>query len=306
MIFKGTATALITPFKGGEVDIDAYERLLDFQLDGGVDAVVALGTTGEPATLTSEERALIISRTVKKLKGKLKIIVGCGSNCTRVAAEECKRAEDMGADAALIVTPYYNKCTQQGLFEHYRAICEATALPVICYNVPSRTGVNMLPSTFGRLFREVKGIVGIKEASGNIQQIAKCVGEAGYGAVYSGDDGMTVPVMALGGVGVISVASNIFPTQVSKMTSLCLSGDFTSAAKLQLELMPAVDALFSEVNPIPVKYAASRLGFGDGSVRLPLTPLEPAHKKFVDDLLHAVFAVSERYRGASGIDNSTQ
>ncbi len=285
MIFKGTATALITPFKDGRLDIDAYDRLLDFQLEGGVDAVVALGTTGEPATLTEEERAIIISRTVKKLKGKLKIIVGCGSNNTRVAAFECKRAEDMGADATLVVTPYYNKCTQEGLFEHYRAICEASSLPVICYNVPSRTGVNILPSTFGRLIKEVKGVVGIKEASGNIQQIAKCVAEAKDAAVYSGDDGITVPVMALGGVGVISVASNIFPRQVAKMTSLCLSGDFPSAAKLQLELMPAVDALFSEVNPIPVKYAASRLGFGDGSVRLPLTPLSGEHRVLVDKIL---------------------
>lgn len=286
MIFKGTATALITPFKDGKIDFEAYDRLLDAQLQGGVNAVVALGTTGEPATLTQDEKARITKQTVAKLHGKIPVIVGCGSNSTSAAVEACKRAEELGADGALIVTPYYNKCTQRGLLEHYGKIAANTNLPIICYNVPSRTGVNMLPATFGKLAREFENIVAIKEASGNMEQIEQCFAEAGgYAAVYSGDDGITVPIMAMGGAGVISVASNVVPNEVRKMTDLCLSGDFPAAAKLQLKLLPLVKALFCEVNPIPVKYAAALLGFGDGSVRLPLTPLETEHKELVRNAL---------------------
>lgn len=286
MIFKGTATALITPFENGKADLRAYADLLDFQLKNGVNAVVALGTTGEPATLSEEEKRRVTELTLDKLKGKIPVIVGCGSNDTRAAAANCKRAEEMGADAALVVTPYYNKCTQQGLIAHFKAIAAATSLPIICYNVPSRTGVNMLPATFGKLARETENIVAIKEASGNMEQIEQCVSEAGENAVvFCGDDGLTVPTMAMGGAGVISVASNILPSEVSEMTSLCLEGDFPSAAKIQLRLLPLIKALFCEVNPIPIKYAAKLIGFGDGSVRLPLTPLEEGHRAELEALL---------------------
>lgn len=284
MIFEGVATALITPFKDGKVDFDALERLLDFQLESGVDAVVALGTTGEPATLDESERERIISLAVRVLKGKIPVIVGCGSNNTFAAARAARRARELGADAALAVTPYYNKCTQRGLIDHFRAICKE-GLPVICYNVPSRTGVNMLPETFGKLARETEGIAGIKEASGNMEQIEQCLREAGGAQVYSGDDGITAPVMAMGGAGVISVLSNVLPRETCEMAHSCLRGDFAAAAKLQLKLLPLIKALFCEVNPIPIKYAMSLIGFGDGSVRLPLTPLEEYHKKTLRELL---------------------
>lgn len=276
MIFQGTATALITPFKGGKVDLEAYDRLLDFQLSSGVNAVVTLGTTGEPATLSEDEKREVIQFTVQKLHGKLPVLVGCGANSTALAISSCQRAERLGADGALVVTPYYNKCSQQGLYEHYMAIANSASLPIVCYNVPSRTGVNMQPSTFGRLARDAANIVAIKEASGNMEQIEQCLLCAdGNAAVYSGDDALTVPIMSMGGKGVISVASNILPKTMTRLTRLCLDGDYSSASRLQLDLLPVVKALFSDVNPIPVKYAASLLNFGDGTLRLPLTPLSP-------------------------------
>ena len=253
MIFKGTATALITPFTESGVDFESLNRLLDQQVANGVNALVILGTTGEPATMSLDEKKSVIEFTVKKLKGKLPIIVGTGANSTKAAIEMSVLAEQMGADALLVVTPYYNKATQQGLIAHYTAIAQAVSLPIICYNVPGRTGVNLLPATFAKL-AELDNIVAIKEASGNMEQIEEAIRlSRGKADVYSGDDGITVPVMAMGGIGVISVVSNVAPKFTSDMTSAMLAGDIAKAADMQLKMLPFVKAMFSEVNPIPVK-----------------------------------------------------
>ena len=264
MIFKGTATALITPFTESGVDFESLNRLLDQQVANGVNALVILGTTGEPATMSLDEKKSVIEFTVKKLKGKLPIIVGTGANSTKAAIEMSVLAEQMGADALLVVTPYYNKATQQGLIAHYTAIAQAVSLPIICYNVPGRTGVNLLPATFAKL-AELDNIVAIKEASGNMEQIEEAIRlSRGKADVYSGDDGITVPVMAMGGIGVISVVSNVAPKFTSDMTSAMLAGDIAKAADMQLKMLPFVKAMFSEVNPIPVKKAAEMRGLCNG------------------------------------------
>ena len=271
MIFKGVATALITPFNKDGVDYTRLDKLLDDQVNNGIDALVILGTTGEPATMSLDEKKGVISFVVNKLKGKLPIIVGAGSNSTAAAIEMSKLAQDMGADALLIVTPYYNKCTQDGLIAHYTAIADSVNLPIICYNVPGRTGVNLLPATFAKL-AEHKNIVAIKEASGNMEQIEECIRlTKGKAVVYSGDDGITIPIMAMGGEGIISVASNVIPAFVSTMCDKFFAGDVKTAAEMQLKMLPFVKSLFCEVNPIPVKRAAEELGFADGTIRLPLT-----------------------------------
>ena len=271
MIFKGVATALITPFNKDGVDYERLNTLLDDQVKNGIDAILILGTTGEPATMTIEEKKGVISFTVKKLKGKLPIIVGAGSNSTASAIEMSKLAQEMGADALLIVTPYYNKCTQDGLVAHYTAIADAVDLPIIAYNVPGRTGVNILPATFAKI-AEHKNIVAIKEASGNMEQIEECIRlTLGKADVYSGDDGITIPIMAMGGKGIISVASNVIPGFVSEMCDSFFEGNINKAASMQLKMLPFVKSLFCEVNPIPVKRAAEELGFADGTIRLPLT-----------------------------------
>ncbi len=273
MVFRGVATALITPFTNDKIDIAGFERLLDYQLESGVDAVVVLGTTGEPSTMSDEEKEQIISVAVRRLKGRLPVIVGAGSNSTAAGAAACKRAEALGADAILSVTPYYNKCTPSGLVKHYSALADATKLPIICYNVPGRTGVNMTPSVFCELSK-LGNIAGIKEASGNMEQILECIRLSGSSAaVYSGDDSLTVPIMAMGGHGVISVASNVCAPYVVEMTRAFMRGDLQKASAMQRDMLPLVRALFCEVNPIPVKYAASLKGFCDGSLRLPLTEI---------------------------------
>lgn len=273
MIFKGTATALITPFTESGVDFDALDKLLDAQVAGGVSAVVVLGTTGEPATMTAAEKKAVIEFSVKKLKGVIPVIVGTGSNSTAAAIENSVQAEKLGADAILVVTPYYNKATQAGLIAHYTAIADAVNIPIICYNVPGRTGVNLLPATFAKM-AEHRNIAAIKEASGNMEQIEEAIRlSEGKAVVYSGDDGITVPIMAMGGMGVISVASNVAPKFTSEMTSAMLDGDLKKAAAMQLEMLPFVRALFCEVNPIPVKKAAQLKGLCNGIVRLPLTEM---------------------------------
>ncbi len=285
MIFKGTATALITPFTDNGVDYPALDALLDFQVANGVDALVILGTTGEPATMSLDEKIGVIKFTLKKLKGKLPIIVGAGSNSTAAAIELSKTAQSLGADALLIVTPYYNKATQDGLVAHFGAIADAVDLPIICYNVPGRTGVNMLPATFAKL-AEHKNIAAIKEACGNMEQISECIRlTKGKAVVYSGDDGITIPIMAMGGEGVISVASNVIPKFTSDMTTAMLKGDLKTAAEMQLKMLPLIKALFCEVNPIPAKRAAEELGLCNGIVRLPLTRMTDANAKVLIDLL---------------------
>ena len=285
MIFKGTATALITPFTENGVDFASLDALLDDQVKKGVNALVILGTTGEPATMSLDEKKSVIEFTVKKLKGKLPIIVGTGANSTKAAVEMSVLAEKMGADALLVVTPYYNKATQQGLIAHYTAIADAVNLPIICYNVPGRTGVNLLPATFAKI-AEHKNIAAIKEASGNMEQIEEAIRlSKGKADVYSGDDGITVPVMAMGGIGVISVASNVAPKFTSDMTSAMLAGDIAKAAEMQLKMLPFVKALFSEVNPIPVKKAAQLKGLCNGILRLPLTEMTEENTKKLAELL---------------------
>lgn len=273
MIFKGVATALVTPFtEDDRVDVSALERIVEYQLEGNVDALVALGTTGEPATLNRKEKELVLKTVAKKAKGKIPVIVGAGSNDTKSAIDNCAFAKDNGADALLLVTPYYNKCTQEGLVRHFGTIADATSLPILLYNVPSRTGVNMLPETLEKLLSK-KNIVGVKEASGNMEQIEKCIAVAQDKAVVSGDDALTVATVALGGQGVISVASNVCPSYVSKMTHCALQGDFDKAREMQLRLLPFISALFCEVNPIPAKYAMNALGFCSAAMRLPLTEM---------------------------------
>ena len=285
MIFKGTATALITPFTENGVDFASLDALLDDQVKNGVNALVILGTTGEPATMSLDEKKSVIEFTVKKLKGKLPIIVGTGANSTKAAVEMSVLAEKMGADALLVVTPYYNKATQQGLIAHYTAIADAVNLPIICYNVPGRTGVNLLPATFAKI-AEHKNIAAIKEASGNMEQIEEAIRlSKGKADVYSGDDGITVPVMAMGGIGVISVVSNVAPKFTSDMTSAMLAGDIAKAAEMQLKMLPFVKALFSEVNPIPVKKAAQLKGLCNGILRLPLTEMTEENTKKLAELL---------------------
>ena len=272
MIFRGTATALITPFtKDDKVDVKALCEIVERQIASGVDALVALGTTGEPATLSEEEKKQVVEVCIKQTRGRVPVIVGAGSNSTRHAIETCRMAQNLGADGLLVVTPYYNKCTQEGLVEHYCAIADSTSLPIICYNVSSRTGVNMLPETFARIATR-KNVVGIKEASGNMEQIEKCLALC-PGKVISGDDALTLPIMAMGGLGVISVASNVCPKYVSDMTHYALDGEWEMARKMQLALLPLISALFCEVNPIPIKKAMEIKGYCTSKLRLPLTSL---------------------------------
>lgn len=272
MIFRGTATALITPFtKDDKVDVKALCEIVERQIASGVDALVALGTTGEPATLSEEEKKQVVEVCIKQTRGRVPVIVGAGSNSTRHAIETCRMAQNLGTDGLLVVTPYYNKCTQEGLVEHYCAIADSTSLPIICYNVSSRTGVNMLPETFARIAMR-KNVVGIKEASGNMEQIEKCLALC-PDKVISGDDALTLPIMAMGGLGVISVASNVCPKYVSDMTHYALDGEWEKARKMQLALLPLISALFCEVNPIPIKKAMEIKGYCTSKLRLPLTSL---------------------------------
>lgn len=284
MIFRGTATALITPFtEDDKVDVKALCEIVERQIASGVDALVALGTTGEPATLSEEEKKQVVEVCIKQTRGRVPVIVGAGSNSTRHAIETCRMAQHLGADGLLVVTPYYNKCTQEGLVEHYGAIADSTSLPIICYNVSSRTGVNMLPETFARI-AERKNVVGIKEASGNMEQIEKCLALC-PDKVISGDDALTLPIMAMGGLGVISVASNVCPKYVGDMTHFALNGEWEKARKMQLALLPLISALFCEVNPIPIKKAMEIKGYCTSKLRLPLTDLTQSNAEKLSKIL---------------------
>ena len=288
-IFSGSITAMITPFKDGKVNFETLGKLIDYQIEGGTDALVVLGTTGEPSTMTETEKEETIVYSVKKASGKIKIIVGVGSNDTQKAVASAKRAEKLGADGVLAVTPYYNKCTQRGIFEYYKQICEATSLPVIAYNVPSRTGVNILPETAEKL-TALKNLAGIKEASGNMAQVCETMRRVrGKIDILSGEDALNLPILAIGGAGVISVVSNIVPRKVKEVYTLVKEGNFEKANKLQDKLLPLIDALFCEVNPIPVKEACNMLGFDAGIPRPPLTELEEEHKaKLLEEIKKAV------------------
>jgi len=284
-IFEGSAVALVTPFTETGVNFAALERLLDFQISNGTDAILVCGTTGEPSTMTEAEKQSVIEFAVKHVAGRIPVIAGTGSNDTRHAVELSKNAEKAGADALLVVTPYYNKCTQEGLFLHYSAIAGQVGLPIIIYNVPSRTGLNMLPSTLERL-SHVAHIAGIKEASGNISQIAEMsrLTEDRL-ALYSGNDDQIVPLMALGGKGVISVLANIAPKQTAELCHAYLAGDTAKAGKMQLFYNPLIEALFWQVNPIPVKTALNLMGFDCGPLRLPLCAMGESAERALKETL---------------------
>ena len=277
--FRGTATAMITPFTDTGVNYDALERMIEFQIENGTDALLILGTTGEPATMTEAEKEEVMRFSVQKIAGRAKVIFGSGSNSTAHAVEASIKAEALGADGLLAVTPYYNKCTQNGLVEYYRAIAGAVRIPVICYNVPARTGVNILPATMERI-AEIPNIAGIKEACGNMEQICETARRIrGKCDLYSGDDNLNLPILAIGGAGLISVSSNILPKETKQMYLLVKAGRLREANELQDAMLPVIDQLFTEVNPIPAKAAANMLGLDAGLPRGPLTELEPAHKE---------------------------
>ena len=284
-IFTGAATAIVTPMDENGVNYQEFERLIEWQIQNGIDAIVSVGTTGEGSTLTDEEHKQAIKFCVDVVNKRVPVIAGTGSNDTAYAIELSKYAEEVGADALLLVTPYYNKATQKGLIQSFKVVADAVNIPCILYNVPSRTGCNLLPESVAVL-AEHPNIVAIKEACGNISQIAKLASLCGDKIdIYSGNDDQIVPVMSLGGKGVISVLSNIMPNETSQMCKLYMAGKTDEALKLQLKLLPLIDALFCEVNPIPVKHAVYKMGFCQDYLRLPLTPMESQNAQKLENLM---------------------
>ena len=277
---QGTATAMITPFGAdGGVNFNSFGEMIERQITAGTDMLVILGTTGEPATMTEEEKVSVMEYSVKKAKGRIKIVFGCGSNCTDHAVSAAKQAEAIGADGLLAVTPYYNKCTQNGLYAYYKSICEAVKIPVIAYNVPSRTGVNIQPATMARI-AEIPNMAGIKDAGGNMSQTMEIFRSIrGKCDLYSGEDALNFPILAVGGSGVISVLSNVVPADVKKLYTLIKEGRTEEACALQDKLLPLSQACFLEVNPIPAKAAMNLLGFDAGTPRAPLSEIEPNNKE---------------------------
>ncbi len=275
-MFNGCITALITPFFNGQIDVEGMRRNIQFQLSTGVSGVLVCGSTGEAPSLTEEEWDLVVATAVAEVKGKVPVIAGAGTNNTAKSVKQIKRAAELGADAVLVVAPYYNKPTQEGLYRHFRACAEASDLPLIVYNIPPRSVVNVLPATVERLARDCANIVAVKEASGSIDQTSEIIVRCGERiVVLSGDDSLTLPILALGGKGVISVVSNIVPGDVERMVRDCLAGEIATARKYHLKLFPLIKALFIETNPIPVKAAMNLLGMPAGEPRLPLCPLSP-------------------------------
>lgn len=284
-VFTGAATAIVTPLTENGIDFEQFGRLIDWQIEKGIDAIVSVGTTGEGSTLTDKEHKDAIKFCVDRVNGRVPVIAGTGSNDIAYAIELTKFSCEVGADAMLLVTPYYNKATQNGLIASFKAIADASTKPCILYNVPSRTGCNLTPES-AAVLADHPNIVAIKEASGNISQIAKLASLVnGKMDIYSGNDDQIVPVLSLGGKGVISVLSNIMPYETSQMCKLYFDGKVNEALKLQLDLIPLIDALFSEVNPIPVKAAVSAMGFCENYLRLPLTPMESAHAEKLYNLM---------------------
>ena len=284
-MFSGTATALITPFrKDGSVDEETIRRLVDFQESNGIDVLVPCGSTGESATLNHDEHIKVIGIVVDQAR-KAKVVAGTGSNSTSEAIELSRHAQDLGADGVLSISPYYNKPTQEGIFQHYKAISESIDIPMILYNVPGRTGSNVSPETTIRL-AGLPGIVAIKEACGNLDQVQSILASRPKDfLVLSGDDNQTFPMMTLGCEGTISVASNCFPKEISEMVRLCRAGKYDKARDIHMRMLPLFGALFIESNPIPIKYIMKNTGFGTGTVRLPLTELAPASASAVDAVM---------------------
>ena len=278
-IFTGMATAIVTPMHtDGSIDYEALGRFVEFQIDSGINGLVVMGTTGENATIEPEDQKKVIAYTVEKVAGRVPVIAGTGTNNTEHVLHNTRNACQVGADAILVVTPYYNKATQNGLITHFTAVADESTLPVILYNVPSRTGCNLLPKTVAKL-SEHPNIAAIKEATGSLAQMIEIMHLCGDKIdVYSGEDGLTVPMMAMGAKGTISVLSNVAPRQSVAMTDACLRGDYAAAAKMQCDLLPLINALFSEVNPIPAKAATAAMGFGADALRLPLTSMEEQNR----------------------------
>lgn len=278
-IFTGMATAIVTPMHtDGSIDYEALSRFVEFQIDSGINGLVVMGTTGENATIEPEDQKKVIAYTVEKVAGRVPVIAGTGTNNTEHVLHNTRNACQVGADAVLVVTPYYNKATQNGLVTHFTAVADESTLPVILYNVPSRTGCNLLPKTVAKL-SEHPNIAAIKEATGSLAQMIEIMHLCGDKIdVYSGEDGLTVPMMAMGAKGTISVLSNVVPRQSVAMTDACLRGDYAAAAKMQCDLLPLINALFSEVNPIPAKAATAAMGFGADALRLPLTSMEEQNR----------------------------
>ena len=278
-IFKGAGVAIITPFhEDGSVDYERFGELIEYQIANRTDAIIVCGTTGESATLTHEEHLDVIRYCVEKVDHRIPVIAGTGSNCTETAVYLSTEAEKIGADALLLVTPYYNKATQNGLYQHFKTVADAVKLPILLYNVPGRTGTTIQPETAVRLCKEVENIVGIKDATGNISQTAHLMSIAdGCVDLYSGEDAIIVPILSFGGKGVISVLSNVAPRQTHEICSRYFEGDTAGSMELQLKAVPMVEALFSEVNPIPVKKAVQLMGLCGGTLRMPMTEMEPAH-----------------------------
>lgn len=277
-MFNGSGVAIVTPFSDGKVDFESFERLIDFHLKNNTQALIVLGTTGEAATQTFEERGKLISTAIERVGGKIPVIVGTGANCTQLAVDYTKQAEALGADGVLVVTPYYNKATQKGLIEHYTIIANATTLSVILYNVPGRTGVNLEAKTVAALSK-VENIIGVKEAGGDICQvleIKRLVSEDFK--IYSGNDDQIIPVYACGGHGVISVCANAIPNQTQQMCKAFMDGDVNEALRLQLLYKHFINLLFCEVNPIPIKAALNAMGYIKDELRLPLTSMEEANR----------------------------
>lgn len=280
-IFKGAGVAIVTPFKEDEsIDYDRLDELINFHCENGTDSIIICGTTGESATMTEEEHLECVKFTIERTKGRIPVIAGTGSNCTRTAVEMSREAESYGADGLLLVTPYYNKATQAGLISHYTAVAKEVKTPIIMYSVASRTGCNIEPATVAALVNNVENIVGIKEASGNIGQVARIMALTdGNIDLYSGNDDQIVPLLSLGGKGVISVLSNIAPRETHDMCEKFFEGDVKGSAELQLRALPLVDQLFCEVNPIPVKKAMQLIGMDCGGLRMPLTELTKVHEE---------------------------
>ena len=283
-IFEGAGVALITPFKAnGEINYDKLEEIVEEQIAGGTDAIIACGTTGEASTMTHEEHLEVIKFVCDVTKKRIPVIAGTGSNCTETAIMMSKEAASYGADALLVVTPYYNKATQKGLIAHYTAIANSVPeTPIIMYNVPSRTGCNIQPATVASLVKNVKNIVGLQAASGDLSQIAKTVSLAGADLeLYSGNDDQVLPILSLGGLGVISVLSNVAPKETHDMVMKFMEGDVAGAAKIQIDAIPLINALFCEVNPIPVKTALNLMGMNVGPLRMPLCEMEESNKEIL-------------------------
>ena len=278
-IFTGMATAIVTPMHtDGSIDYEALGRFVEFQIGSGINGLVVMGTTGENATIEPEDQKKVIAYTVEKVAGRVPVIAGTGTNNTEHVLHNTRNACQVGADAILVVTPYYNKATQNGLITHFTAVADESTLPVILYNVPSRTGCNLLPKTVAKL-SEHPNIAAIKEATGSLAQMIEIMHLCGDKIdVYSGEDGLTVPMMAMGAKGTISVLSNVAPRQSVAMTDACLRGDCAAAAEMQCDLLPLINALFSEVNPIPAKAATAAMGFGADALRLPLTSMEEQNR----------------------------